>query len=157
GDRDLFGEVLAAAREQGIAVVARMDSSRANERFYYEHPDWFCVDAEGRPYRAGDFDGPFYTACVSGPYYRDFLPLVLRELCERSHPEGFSDTSWSGLSRAAGICYCPHCRAGFGRASGGSDLPRTRDWGDETYRAWIDWSYAERVSLWDLNNDVTHR
>ncbi|HEX2326729.1 MAG TPA: beta-galactosidase, partial [Chloroflexota bacterium] len=156
GDRDLFGEVTAAARENGIVVVARMDSSRASERFYFEHPDWFAVDAEGRPYRAGDFDGPFYTACISGPYYREYLPQVLQELCERYRPAGFSDNSWSGLSRER-ICYCPSCRAAFAEFSAGRALPRGKDWEDATYRAWVEWSYAQRTSLWELNNAVTHR
>ncbi len=129
-DRDLFGEVTAAARENGIVVVAHMDSSRANERFYFEHPDWFTVDAAGQPYLAGDFDGPFYTACISGPYYREYLPRVLREICERYRPEGFSDNSWSGLSRSAGICYCPNYRAAFAEYSGGQALPPGR--GGET-------------------------
>ena len=137
GDRDLFGEVTRAAHDHGIVVVARMDSSRAGERFYYEHPDWFTVDAEGAPYRAGDFDCPFYTACISGPYYREYLPRVLQEICERYRPEGFSDNSWSGLSRAA-ICYCPNCRAAFAEFSGGLALPRSKNWDDKTYRAWIE-------------------
>jgi hypothetical protein len=156
GDRDLFGEVTEAAHQNGIVVVARMDSSRANERFYFEHPDWFTVDAEGRPYRAGDFDGPFYTACISGPYYRDYLPEVLQEICERYKPEGFSDNSWSGLSRER-ICHCPNCQAAFGEFSGGRPLPKNKDWNDATYRTWVEWSYAQRVSLWELNNAVTHR
>ena len=156
GARDLFGEVTKAAHDNGIVVVARMDSSRANERFYFEHPDWFTVDAEGRPYRAGDFDGPFYTACISGPYYRDYLPQVLQEICERYQPEGFSDNSWSGLSRER-ICYCPNCRTAFAGSSGGRSLPKGKDWNDPTYRAWVEWSYAQRVSLWELNNAVAHR
>jgi hypothetical protein len=156
GERDLFGEITNAARENGIVVVARMDSSRASERFYFEHPDWFTVDEEGRPYKAGDFDGPFYTACISGPYYREYLPGVLQEICERYKPEGFSDNSWSGLSRER-ICYCPNCRAAFAEHSGGKKLPRGKDWNDPAYRAWVEWSYAQRVSLWELNNAVTHR
>jgi hypothetical protein len=156
GSRDVFGEVSAAAKKNGIVVVARMDSSRANERFYFEHPDWFTVDADGKPYRAGDFDGPFYTACISSPYYREYLPSVLQEICERYAPEGFSDNSWSGLSRA-NICYCPHCAASFGEHSGGKRLPRAKSWDDPTYRAWVEWSYAQRTSLWELNNAVTHR
>ncbi len=157
GSRDLFGELMAAAREQGLVVVARMDSSRANERFYYEHPDWFAVDAQGQPYRAGSFDGPFYTACISGPYYRDYLPRVLQELCERYRPDGFSDNSWSGLSRSAGICYCRFCREQFAEFSGGMALPRAKNWDDPVYRRWIEWSYAQRVSIWELNNATTHR
>jgi hypothetical protein len=156
GERDLFGELTKAARDNGIVVVARMDSSRANERFYYEHPDWFTCDAEGNPYRAGDFDGPFYTACISGPYYREYLPRVLQEICERYQPEGFSDNSWAGLGRT-NICYCPNCRASFATYSGGLALPRAKNWDDPVYRKWIEWSYAQRITLWELNNEVTHR
>src|SRR5688500_14898770 len=70
GDRDLYGEIVAAAREEGLAVLARMDSNRADERFYVEHPDWFTMDAEGKPYRSGER----YIACVNSPYYDEFLP-----------------------------------------------------------------------------------
>src|SRR6476619_1390637 len=31
GDRDLFGELAAAAREEGLMVIARMDSNRTHE------------------------------------------------------------------------------------------------------------------------------
>ena len=160
GDRDLYGELTKAAHDNGIVVVARMDSSRANQRFYDEHPDWFTVDASGRPYRAGNFgpeNEPFYTACISGPYYREYLPKVLQEICERYRPEGFSDNSWSGLGRGSGICYCRPCRESFAAFSAGKALPNGKDWNDPAYRAWIEWSYAQRVSLWELNNEVTHR
>ena len=50
GDRDLFGDVVAAAREEGLAVLARMDSNRATETFYNTHSDWFTQDREGNPY-----------------------------------------------------------------------------------------------------------
>jgi len=91
GNRDLYGEVVAAAREEGLAVLARMDSNRANAAFYFEHPEWFTVDGEGRPYRAEDH----YIACVNSAYYQEFLLDVLREIVERSHPDGITDNSWS--------------------------------------------------------------
>lgn len=34
GDRDLFGEVAQAAHEEGLAVLARMDSNRTTKEFY---------------------------------------------------------------------------------------------------------------------------
>ena len=76
GDRDLYGELARAAHDDGLAVFARMDSNRADEHFYVEHPDWFAVDHDGRPYRAEDK----YIACVSSPYYDEFLPEILREI-----------------------------------------------------------------------------
>jgi len=130
-------------------VLARMDSNRADERFYVEHPDWFAVDQAGRPYRSEDH----YIACVNSAYYDEFLPDVLREIMERSHPDGFTDNSWSGLERGR-ICHCVNCRRAF-RDATGMALPRSRDWDSPAYRQWIAWSYARRVAIWELNNRVT--
>ncbi len=149
GDRDLYGEIVAAAREEGLAVLARMDSNRADADFYREYPDWFAADATGEPYRAGEK----YIACVNGPYYREYLPDVMREIIERSRPDGFTDNSWSGLERSR-ICYCGSCRTKF-RTETGHDLPAQHDWSDPAYREWIAWSYRCRLEVWDVNNRVT--
>ncbi len=149
GDRDLFGDLCRAAHADGLAVFARMDSSTAHEEFYHAHPDWFSVDGTGRPYRSREL----YVSCVNGPYYDEHIPAILREIIARYHPEGFTDNSWSGLQRSS-ICYCANCRDKF-RTRTGHDLPRTKDWNDAAYRAWIKWSYARRVEIWDANNRVT--
>ena len=151
GDGDLYGDIVRAAREEGLAVLARMDSNRAEEAFYVEHPDWFAIDRDGRPYRAGEL----FVACVNGPYYREYLPSVLEEIIRRSAPDGLTDNSWSGLDRDH-ICYCGSCRQGF-RADAGLDLPRSPDWDDLAYRRWIEWGYAQRLAVWDLNNEVSMR
>ena len=151
GDRDLYGEISAAAREDGLAVVARMDSNRADHRFFTEHPDWFTVDAEGRPYRAGDL----YISCVNSPYYDTYLPGVLEEIIERYQPDGFADNSWSGLQRDR-ICYCVHCQRSFKDRTGAA-IPARHDWSDATYRDWIRWNYDRRLAIWDLNNETTKR
>src|SRR6266513_1436314 len=41
-DRDLYGELAAAAHQDGLVVLARMDSSRVAEDFYRAHPDWMA-------------------------------------------------------------------------------------------------------------------
>ncbi len=149
GDRDLYGELARAAHEDGLVVLARMDSNRGHEAFYQAHPDWFAVDSGGKPYRAGEL----YVSCINGPYYEEYLPEVLREIIERSHPEGITDNSWSGLDRGS-ICYCPHCARRF-RERTGKPLPQRHDWNDPVYREWIQWSYARRLEIWDLNNRAT--
>lgn len=149
GGRDLFGELCRAAHDDGLVVFARMDSNRAHEEFYQEHPGWFAVDAAGKPHRAGDL----FISCVNGPYYEDHLPAILREIAERYHPEGFTDNSWSGLGRSI-ICYCENCRKRF-RERSGKDVPREKNWNDPAYREWIRWNYDRRLELWDLNNRVT--
>ena len=149
GDRDLFGELSQAAHADGLVVLARMDSNRAAEDFFRAHPDWFARDAAGQPYRNADK----YIACVNSLYYDEYLPAVMAEIVERSHPEGFTDNSWSGLGRES-ICYCDNCARKF-RAKTGRELPRKQDWKEAAYRQWIEWSYARRIEIWDLNNRAT--
>lgn len=149
GDRDLFGEIAERARAKDLTLVARMDCNRAEERFYGENPDWFCVDADGVPYRAA---GRFIS-CIHSPYYWDYVPQVLTEVIERYSPDGFADNSWSGLGRGR-ICYCRNCTVSFaGRA--GAELPARHDWSDPLYREWIEWNYDRRIEIWDHFNEVT--
>ncbi len=78
---------------------------------------------------------------------------MLREIIERSHPDGFTDNSWAGLGRES-ICYCDNCTRKF-KAKAGKALPRKADWNDQAYRDWIMWSYARRIEVWELNNRTT--
>jgi hypothetical protein len=144
--RDLYGELAQAAHGDGLAVLARMDSNRAGADFYAAHPDWFARDRQGNPYRADDK----YISCVNSPYYDEYIPGVLREIVERSKPEGLTDNSWAGLGRDS-ICYCDNCERRF-RARSGKAVPARADWDDPVYRQWILWNYDRRLEIWDLNN-----
>ena len=148
GDRDLYGEIVAAAREEGLAVIARMDSNRVAADFAEVHPDWICRQADGEPWMQADK----FITCINSPYYTEYLPDVMREIIARSHPDGFSDNSWAGLPRSR-ICHCENCRAGF-RAEGHA-LPAAHDWDDAVYRVWIAWNYRRRTEIWEANNAVT--
>ena len=147
--RDLFGELTRAAHEDGLAVLARMDSNRVHEEFFRAHPDWMARDADNKPYRNTEL----YVTCVNSPYYKEYIPSILREIIERSRPEGFADNSWSGLDRDS-ICYCENCRRKFKDHSGHA-IPARKNWDDPVYRQWIAWNYARRLEIWDLNNRVT--
>ncbi len=149
GDRDLFGTVVQSARAEGLKVIARMDSNRVAENFYRAHPDWICVDADGKPYRQADK----FITCINSPYYSEYLPRVMEEIIERSRPDGFSDNSWPGMPRER-ICHCRNCREGF-FAHASLDLPKTHDWSHENYRQWIRWNFQRRTEIWDLNNTIT--
>lgn len=147
--RDLYGELVQAARQDGLAVIARMDSNRTSEDFFQAHPDWFARQQSGQPYRADDK----YVTCVNSEYYQQYLPSVLTEIIERSHPDGFGDNSWSGLARAS-ICYCDNCSKKF-QDKHGKPLPPRKNWDDQTYRLWNEWNYERRIEVWDLNNRTT--
>lgn len=148
-DRDLFGELCHAAHEDGLSVFARMDSNRTNEDLYIAHPEWFAIDATGKPYKAGDL----FITCVNSPYYSEHIPSILTEIIDLYHPEGFTDNSWSGLSRDT-ICYCENCRRSFGEYSG-KEIPVAANWDDQVYRQWIRWNYERRLEIWDHNNLIT--
>ncbi len=142
GSRDLFGELVAAARAEGLAVIARLDSSRGHADAWAAHPEWFCVDAAGAPYREA---GGLYTACVNGGWHREVMAAAAREVIARYRPDAFFDNSWSGLSRGRGVCWCPECRRRYGRP-----LPSAPDDLD-----WVRWSYGCRTALWSFYNGVT--
>ena len=146
---DLFGDLCRAAHEDGLAVFARMDSNRAHEEFYDQYPGWFAVDLDGKPYKAGEL----FLSCVNSPYYDKHIPSILTEIASKYKPEGFTDNSWSGLTRDS-ICYCNYCQKSF-REKTGNELPEKKDWNDKTYRAWIKWNYERRLEIWDLNNKTT--
>lgn len=146
---DLFGDLCRAAHEDGLAVFARMDSNRAHEEFYTAHPDWFAIDANGKSYKAADL----FITCVNSPYYNEHIPSVMREIVEQYKPEGFTDNSWSGLGRDS-ICYCENCQRSF-KAKTGKEIPKQKNWDDQTYRDWIRWNYDRRLEVWDLNNKTT--
>jgi hypothetical protein len=150
GEKDLFGTILGAARSAGLTVLARMDSTRTYEGVFRSHPDWFARDADGKPFVSGEL----YTVCVNGPWVRECVPAILREIAERYRPDGFTDNSWSGLGQGE-ICCCDSCREAF-RRTGAGELPSRVDWDDPAYRAWIRWSYARRTEIWDGYNAATH-
>jgi len=147
--RDLYGELAEAAHRDGLVVMARMDSNRTAENFYQAHPDWFARMADGKPYRAADK----YITCINSAYYDEYLPDVLREIIQRSKPEGITDNSWAGMGRGS-ICYCDNCQRKF-KAKTGQAIPSRANWDDPVYRQWIMWNYARRTELWEFNNRTT--
>lgn len=151
GDRDYYEEWSKAAREEGLAVIARMDINRATEEFYQAHPDWFSVDKDGKPYTTQGR----YLSCVNSGYYKEYIPAVLTEIIEKYHPEGFADNSWKGLGRNQ-ICYCENCKRLF-KEKTGLDLPEKPDFEDSVYRKWVRWNYDCRTENWDLFNATTQR
>jgi Hypothetical glycosyl hydrolase 6 len=145
---DLFGNICSSAKEDGIAVFARMDSNRASEAFYTAHPGWFAIDANAKPYKADDL----YITCINSPYYNEHIPSILQEIITLYHPEGFTDNSWSGLGRES-ICYCENCKKDF-KDKTGQAIPAVKNWNDAAYRQWITWNYTRRLEIWDLNNKI---
>lgn len=151
GDGDCYGLWNQAAREEGLAVVARMDMNVTEENQVKEHPDWYCRDEKGSLILSQGR----YVTCINGGYYRERIPAIFKEVIEKYSPDGFADNNWSGLRRDT-ICYCENCREKF-REFCGEELPKEHDWSNPVYRKWVKWGYETRVSMWDYLNEVTNR
>ena len=108
GERDVFGEMVEAAKKQDLVVLARIDPSLGHEDLYYAHADWFMVDHKGSP--RGD-NGLYYT-CINSPYYREYLPAIVREIAEKYPVDGFLGHNWQGHRE---ICYCTYCEKRYAR------------------------------------------
>ena len=149
GEKDLYGEVVAAAKDEGLKVIARMDSNRVASDFYQAHRDWICIDKDGEPYVQADK----FITCINSPYYWEYLPKIMEEIIERSAPHGFTDNSWAGLPSER-ICYCENCKSSFFEAVG-LDLPVEHIWSSSAYQKWIEWSFTCRTKIFDFNNLIT--
>ena len=150
GDRDLFGELVAAARSADVHVLARIDSWGIQEEIYYDHPEWVLVDENERPlnYRNSEM----FAVCPAGSYHRDFIPQVLREVLANYDVSGIFDRGGCQI-RGLALCQCVNCERRFRQDMGGT-LPRKVDWDDPDYKQWIQWRYKLIADLWSDLDDV---
>ena len=145
--RDLVKEIIDAAREDGLSIIARMDINQASEAFFNAEPGWFMRDIDGNPVKMD----VRYITCINGPYYELHVPKVLREVFERYMPDGFTDNSWTGSNTL--VCYCDNCKRKFKKAYD-LDLPQKAAFDDRAYRLWLQWSMRRRTEIWDYFNKV---
>lgn len=167
GDRDLFGELVAAAREQGLRVLARLDPNFGHEEMYAAHPDWFLTDASGAPRRRGQAvpmsrdsqlgsasRDTLYSTCWNSPFHRRFMLDVMTEIMHNYDTDGFFTNGWppigGGPPDLSMVCYCPHCQERW-RARGHEALPRRTDPTDPAWRDYVRFvqeSVEEVQRLW---------
>lgn len=140
GNRDFYGDVASACRQDGLVVMARL-AYRGTDKLKASHPEWLAVDANGKPKK---------LFCMNGDYTYKHCASILREIGERYRPDGYTLSGWGANY---GLCYCPTCASLFREASG-HDLPRARDWDDPAYRKWLEWNTAQIVAHWDNHNRI---
>jgi hypothetical protein len=148
GKRDIFKELVDAARANDIKVIARIDSNTANKDLYSDHPDWFCQDINGNPFNAEEN----YHTCINGGYYSAQIPNVIREIIEKYSPESFADSSWASQIE---ICYCENCKKAF-RDSSGLNLPKESNFEDPAYREWVKWWKKCLLDYYRRLNQITN-
>ena len=156
GERDLFGEIVTAARQAHLHVLARFDPSYQREDFYEAHPDWFSVDQEGKPNLLTWPPEPrenLYMICANSPFFWEYMPKIFDEILSRYDVDGIFGNAWDGYD---GICYCRYCRERFKKDTG-LELPGAEDRADPTYRAWVTWHYRRLADVWQFWSETVKR
>ena len=148
GNRDLFSELTAAAKAQGMWVLARVSPGFMFEPVYRACPDWFMVTADGGPRCIPDphdpeNSPPLYYTCITSDCFREFVPAIFREIASRYDIDAFfGPHGWDGTHD---VSYCPRCQRLFREASG-LDLPRRLS--DPARKAWRGWRDGLSEELW---------
>jgi hypothetical protein len=126
--RNLLKEQIEALHARGIRApiytTVQWDHFTATQ-----HPEWLCIDEEGRVIGTPPFEAGFYREmCVNSPYVKEFLKPHTREILETLPTDGFFFDIVRPLP-----CACRHCRAGM-EAMGldPADLEARQQFGLET-------------------------
>jgi hypothetical protein len=126
-DRDTFGDLVRAAKQLNLRVLARLDPNFGHEEMLEAHPDWFLTDPNGQPRQREQTipisrDSQFgsakreilYSTCWNSPFHRQFVPEVMTEILTNYDVDGFFTNAWPPLSYQppdlSMVCYCPHCQ-----------------------------------------------
>ncbi|WP_116090478.1 alpha-amylase family protein [Sphingomonas crusticola] len=134
GDRDLFGELVKACRDDNIVCVARMTNLPTPE-LEKAHPEWMVQDVNGNRTHQG---------CMNGGFSREFISSIIKEIAATYKPAGFSVNGGGGLNYD--LCYCQVCTPLF-RQMTGKDLPRAKNWDDPVYREWVIWNEGQAMAM----------
>lgn len=154
GSRDLFGEMLSAARKRKMRVVARMDCNFAYEEAFQAHPEWFQFNADGSPTRHSECHW-LYKTCMFGNYFTEQMPAIYREINQRYTPDGFYTNGWPG-TEALEVCHCSNCQKIYKEETGGVP-PETTDVQSSAYRKYYE-VYMDRISsIWKLWQDTVRQ
>lgn len=149
GSRDLFGELVAAAKKRGLRVVARMDCNLAYGEALEAHPEWFERNLDGSP-RPHNESPWLYRTCMFSAYFTGQMPAIYREINRQYEVDGFFTNGWPSTG-ALGACYCESCRKVFAEKVGGTP-PNETDARSSVYRKYYE-VYMERIAeiwrLWD--------
>ncbi len=151
GNRDLFGEMTAAAKKRGIRVVARMDCNLAYEEALKAHPEWFERNRDGSP-RHHDESPWLFRTCMFSPYFTEQMPAIYRVIKSNYPVDGFFTTGWPSTG-SLGICYCENCRKIFKDKLGG-EPPEYTDATSRLYRAYYGIYMNRVIDVWSLWNRV---
>jgi hypothetical protein len=140
--RDLLGEVIPVAHQEGLRVLARIDPSCAPKALAAQHPEWFTRDRDGRLCEVSGH----YVTCPSAGYYYERMAEIVTEILERYDADGIWNNQGKFAAWDTDVCYCDTCRRRF-REETGHDIPLEEDWASTAWREYNEWRYRQ-IARW---------
>lgn len=141
--RDFAGEMIEAARAEGLTVLGRFDLSKTRVEAYAAHPDWFMKTRAGEPIIS---EGA-YHACPNGDWAQKYSFEIMGEAVPRYicdgyffNMTGYRTTNYQGTPH--GICACENCQRRF-KAMYGLELPKTDGFKNPIWTTYIE--FQERT------------
>jgi hypothetical protein len=159
--RDLFRELVAAAKKLNMRVLARFEPTNISGQQVEAHPDWPVRNADGTPRSTSDpravgirdniadasafaslAGTDRYAPCLNGPYFRFFIPAVMTELAQSYPIDGYYANGWprlgAGPPQEGAACHCDACLTAWqSRGPGHEAVPDTADPDDPLWRDYV--------------------
>jgi hypothetical protein len=109
GNRDLFGECCAAAKQRGIRVIGRYSPDLQWDEALAARPEWFRRNAEAQAQASDEVPGLYYT-CPFTDYYAEQMPAIMREVNVRYDVDAIFTNAWPQTGDLP-KCYCSACQS----------------------------------------------
>jgi hypothetical protein len=109
GDRDFFGDCVAALKERGIRAIGRFSPDLQWKETVDARPEWFRRDKEGNFSPLDQAPGLYHT-CMFTSYLDEHMPAIMREVNSRYDIDGIFTNAWPWLGTLPD-CYCDVCRS----------------------------------------------
>lgn len=134
GKRDILKEITTACHAAGIRVIGRVDFRGVEEAVYQQFPDWFSVNAEGKPAQLSYTRPQLYSSCYTGHYRNAHAEQFIRYVMETYALDGI----WHNSIGFHDICYCKSCREAY-REVGGKEIPVPESASAQELDQYMDW------------------
>jgi Hypothetical glycosyl hydrolase 6/Beta-galactosidase trimerisation domain len=105
--RDFFGECVAAAKQRGLRVVARLSPDLNWGDALQAHPEWAMRHRDGSVQFNGEEPRLFRT-CMFTSYMDDYVPAIMREVNSLYDVDCFYTNGWPPIGSLP-ECYCAIC------------------------------------------------
>ncbi|WP_020617069.1 alpha-amylase family protein [Paenibacillus daejeonensis] len=117
--KDLLGEAVEKAHQQGMRFIGRFDFSKAHESLFQSNPEWFYRTRDGREV---NYHGIVHT-CLNSEYQQQLSLQMIDEVISNYEVDGiffnmFGYQHWDYSGNFYGPCYCENCKRRFQEYSG---------------------------------------